>query len=247
MGERQCSAGTEATFCLPQWSILKISLTKLRCTPLLEPLKNEASESQKDSFRSIMKKQHGKKCQAWREFIRTKIPRETTNRFAIVEIGQSRRKGVRPEQNIYGAVREACTLEKIGSQMLQTVKPKINSQESDDENSSYSKKTKRRVLQAVLDVTLRQIGVLYGSPVDVYTKAGLSSEISQSLDIISLCRIQNKSKDVHYAIAVRLCATGSVDVMLPSNQTWIPYYQAGFAIGRIFSEARGDYSVSRLN
>ena len=32
MGERQCSAGTEATFCLPQWSILKISLTKLRCT-----------------------------------------------------------------------------------------------------------------------------------------------------------------------------------------------------------------------
>ena len=33
MGERQCSAGTEATFCLPQWSILKISLTKLRCTP----------------------------------------------------------------------------------------------------------------------------------------------------------------------------------------------------------------------
>ena len=37
MGERQCSAGTEATFCLPQWSILKISLTKLRCNRAKPP------------------------------------------------------------------------------------------------------------------------------------------------------------------------------------------------------------------
>ncbi|PZO11464.1 MAG: hypothetical protein DCF25_19355 [Leptolyngbya foveolarum] len=45
---------------------------------------------------------------------------------------------------------------------------------------------------------------------------------------------------MHYAIAIRLSATGTVDVLLPSYETWIPYRQAGIAIGKLFSEARGD-------
>ena len=32
MGENQCATSIEASNCLPQWSLLKLSLTKLRCT-----------------------------------------------------------------------------------------------------------------------------------------------------------------------------------------------------------------------
>jgi len=32
VGENQCATSIEASNCLPQWSLLKLSLTKLRCT-----------------------------------------------------------------------------------------------------------------------------------------------------------------------------------------------------------------------
>jgi hypothetical protein len=32
VGQRQCAAGVEAALCLPQWALLKLSLTKLGCT-----------------------------------------------------------------------------------------------------------------------------------------------------------------------------------------------------------------------
>ncbi|NET09633.1 MAG: RNAseH domain-containing protein [Symploca sp. SIO2B6] len=179
-----------------------------------------------------MKNQHQHKCRVWQTFLQEKIPNDTRNRLAFVEIGRSKRKGIRPEQSIYGAVREACALEGISSQMIQT----INSTES----SLKRNDPPYRVLQAALDLTLRQLGILYGQPLEVYKKAGIPTQIAQSLDIIALCRLQEQSQDVHYAIAVRLQATGLVEVMLPSVREWIPYHQAGVAIGKIFSQARGD-------
>lgn len=210
---------------------------------LLEPLKNESSTSKDSSFRSVMKTQHQNKREAWRKFLQKAIPQSLPNQFAIVEIGKGRRKGIRPGQSIYGAVRDACALENISSQMLQTVKKKgkkEKKEEANKEESPYSKQTKGRVLQAALDITLRQIGALYGPPSDVYLRTGLPKNIARSLDMIALCRLRNIEKDVHYTIAIRLSATGTVDVLLPSYETWIPYRQAGIAIGKLFSEARGD-------
>ncbi|MBD6617895.1 DUF3893 domain-containing protein [Komarekiella sp. 'clone 1'] len=161
-----------------------------------------------------------------------------------MEIGQTKKKGVHPKQNIYRTVREACVLEKISSQMVQTVKPKSSDKEdeSTDTSPSYSKKTEGRILNAVLDVTLRQVGALYGIPSEVYERAGIPKETAQNLDVIALCRRKtNQGQDsIHYALAVRLRATGAVDVLFPHSQDWIPYAQAGIELGQIFSRVRCD-------
>lgn len=214
---------------------------------LLEPLDRGELTPKNAEFYELMRKQHAKKRDAWRKFLRGVIPQDSLNRFAVIEIGQSKRKGVHPRQSIYGSVREACALEKISSQMLQTVKSKSTADNGDEEQESYSKKTKGRVLNAVLDITLRQIGGLYGSPSKIYIQAGLPVPIAQSLDVVALCRCRKNQDqgDVHYAIAVRLRATGVVDVMLPSSSEWIPYSQAGFTVGQVFSKARSDRFINK--
>ncbi|QKQ77964.1 DUF3893 domain-containing protein [Nostoc sp. TCL240-02] len=189
------------------------------------------------------------KLDAWRDFLKHKIIAsiDSTTKpycFAIVEIGQTKKKGVHPKQSIYRVVREACVLEKIGSQMVQTVKPKSadKEDESTDIPLSYSKKTEGRILNAVLDLTLRQVGALYGLPSEVYKRAGIPKEIAQNLDVIALCRRKTTQgqENIHYALAVRLRANGVVDVLFPDHNNWIPYAQAGIELGQIFSRVRCD-------
>ncbi|WP_392479783.1 pPIWI_RE module domain-containing protein [Nostoc sp. C110] len=200
-------------------------------------------------FDKQIRKQHQMKLDAWRDFLKHKVIAsiDSTTKpycFAIVEIGQTKKKGVHPKQSIYRVVREACVLEKIGSQMVQTVKPKSSDKEdeSTDTSPSYSKKTEGRILNAVLDVTLRQVGALYGLPSEVYERAGIPKEIAQNLDVIALCRRKSTQgqENIHYALAVRLRANGAVDVLFPDRNNWIPYAQAGIELGQIFSRVRCD-------
>ncbi|MEH2330112.1 RNaseH domain-containing protein [Nostoc sp.] len=67
-------------------------------------------------------------------------------------------------------------------------------------------------------------------------------EIAQDLDVIAFCRRKTSQNqgDIHYTLAVRLRATGGVDVLLPDANDWIPYTQAGIAVGEIFAQARRD-------
>ncbi|MFN6477043.1 RNaseH domain-containing protein [Nostoc sp. DedQUE07] len=199
-------------------------------------------------FDRRMRNEHQAKRDLWRTFLQQRaIPLRNfeTNPhcLAIIEIGRIKTKGVLPQQNIKGAIREACIREGISSQMIQTVTPKS----SDTENGqnklpSYSKPTKGRVMNAVLDGTLRQIGALYGLPSKVYEQAKITKEIAQDLDVIAFYRHKTSQfqGDIHYALAVRLRATGAVDVLLPDANDWIPYTQAGIAVGKIFAEARRD-------
>lgn len=198
-----------------------------------------------DNFKDEIRKQHQFKRQAWQKFIKQNVitlVKDETNcdLFAIIEIGTSKEKGIHPEQSIRGAVREACVLENINSQMLQTVQPKDKKNPEDD--TTYNDETKGRVLNAILDVTLRQTGTLYGLPSEVYKVAQIPENIAQNLDIIAFCRVQKnnfqRQYKFQYAVAVRLTATGTVDVLLPNSKTWIPYSQAGIAIGRLFHQAR---------
>ncbi len=215
-------------------------------TAFLKPLdQGEFVPKDGSQFDEQIRKQHQVKREAWRIFLQQQVisllnADTDPYRFAIVEIGQSKRKGVHPRQSIYGAVCEACVLEKISSQILQTVKPKSTEPENEngDTPPSYSKKTKGRVMNAVLDATLRQIGALYGVPSEVYEQAKLPKEIAENLDVIALCRCQKNQGNIHYALAVRLRATGAVDVLLPDADEWIPYAKAGIVVGKIFSQAR---------
>ncbi|WP_272819440.1 RNaseH domain-containing protein [Scytonema hofmannii] len=217
---------------------------------LLGPL-DKAGLTPKDGkdFDKQMRKQHESKRDLWRQFLQqhiTSLSHQETDPycFAIIEIGQTKKKEFLPQQNIKGAVREACVLEKINSQMIQTVKPKTTEKEDDQENTepTYSKQTKGRVMNAVLDATLRQVGALYGLPSEVYASANVPEITAQELDVVAFCRrkINRYPRDIHYALAVRLRATGEVDTLLPGASDWTSYTQAGIAVGKLFSDARRD-------
>ena len=206
--------------------------------------------SKNKSFDEEIKKGHAKKRLAWQKFIKQNVLplvnyKNNANVFAIVEIGKTQRKGIHPKQNIRGAVREACILENINSQMLQTVEP----MKKDDK--AYSAKTRGRTLNAVLDITLRHTGTLYGLPSKVYQAAKIPENIAQELDVIAFCRVQKNNfigrTKFQYAIAVRLSATGTVDVLLPNQQQWIFYSQAGITIGKLFHEVRKARNTSGNN
>ncbi|MEG4147762.1 RNaseH domain-containing protein [Microcoleus sp. Pol12B5] len=215
---------------------------------LLEKLPVSGLPSVNANFDEEINKQHQLKRQAWQKFIKQNIVplvKEQNNceLFAIIEIGTSKVIGTHPQQSIRGAVREACVLENINSQMLQTVKAnKPKDKENSEDDTTYSKANEGRVLNAILDVTLRQTGTLYGLPSDVYKVAGIPENFAEKLDVLVLCRIQKNNfmgkYTFQYAIAVRLAATGKVDVLLPNTRQWIPYSQAGIAIGKLFHQAR---------
>lgn len=119
---------------------------------------------------------------------------------------------------------------------LQTVEP------TQKDDKKYSPETRGRTLNAVLDITLRQTGTLYGLPSEVYQAAKIPENIAQQLDVIAFCRIKKNNflgkNTFQYAIAVRLSAIGKVDVLLPNHRKWIPYTKAGIEIGKLYHEAR---------
>ncbi|MEH2330111.1 pPIWI_RE module domain-containing protein [Nostoc sp.] len=133
-------------------------------------------------FDRRMRDEHQAKRDLWRTFLQERaiplINFETAPHcLAIIEIGRIKTKGVLLQQNIKGAIREACVREGISSQMIQPVQPKPSEKEDDEDKSpAYSKQTKGRVMNAVLDGTLRQIGALYGLPSQVYEQAKIPKE-----------------------------------------------------------------------
>lgn len=184
---------------------------------LIREISVTGTPSKNPNFDQEIKKGRRNKRQVWRNFLQTNVlslieNKNNSNIFAIIDIGQTQRKGIHPQQGIKSVVREACVLENINSQMLQTVKPTAK------DDTVYSPKTRGRTLNAVLDLTLRQTGKLYGLPSEVYQIAKISENIAQKLDLIAFCRVQKNSKNFvgrdkfQYAIAVRLSATGIVDV-----------------------------------
>jgi hypothetical protein len=210
---------------------------------LIREISVTGTPSKNPNFDQEIKKGRRNKRQVWRNFLQTNVlslieNKNNSNIFAIIDIGQTQRKGIHPQQGIKSVVREACVLENINSQMLQTVKPTAK------DDTVYSPKTRGRTLNAVLDLTLRQTGKLYGLPSEVYQIAKISENIAQKLDLIAFCRVQKNSKNFvgrdkfQYAIAVRLSATGIVDVLLPNHKQWIPYNKAGIEIGKLFHKAR---------
>lgn len=156
---------------------VKISLVRINDATLLQPLETGGlAPKDGDKFDNQIRKQYEAKREAWRTFIQKHVTPLISDfnsyRFAIIEIGQIKKKGVHPRQSIRGAIREACVLEKISSQMVQTVKPS-QSREHKNALPYYSKATTGRVMSAVLDITLRQTGTLYGLPTEVYERAGI--------------------------------------------------------------------------
>lgn len=203
---------------------------------------------------------HCERRHQWIDFLRERksaLGSENTCYVAFIELPSlpSDTMDVHKEQDIKGAIREACAKEKILSQMIQPITLKAVEKESaevqavalekaakDKPQEFRNRKDKGRTLNAVQDLMIRQLGVLYGSPTELYRKIGFKDEIAEALDIIAFC-ITETSKDVLYCCAIRLRADRSVDVRFPEDDNrpadcqWIPYHQAGWKLGQIFGIA----------
>ncbi|BAZ46765.1 hypothetical protein NIES4102_38050 [Chondrocystis sp. NIES-4102] len=214
---------------------------------LIEPIPVSGLSKVNKNFDEEIRKGHHKKRQAWQNFLKKNVLSLVENKYqseilAIIEITKTQIKGIDPKQNIRGAIREACVLENINSQMLQTIKPTAK------DDTAYSSQTRGRTLNAVLDITIRQTGTLYGLPSEVYKIAKIPENIAQKLDLIAFCRVKKNDfigkTPFQYAVAVRLSATGAVDVLLPTHKQWFPYTEAAIKIGKLFHEVRKKDSTS---
>lgn len=193
----------------------------------------------------------------WRDFLRTIEWQPNARRLVLIdspgtqidpdydaeentetraETASSKRRSLDSDLSIKGAVRDACNRAGIGSQFLIGRFRYGGLRKRSDELSGEAE---GRIRNASLDLILRQQGILYAPPAEIYANAaGLDPHIAAQLDVIAFCRLQMNKPDFHYAVAVRLRANGAVQVMLPGVEQWLTYEEAAYQIGRMLSEAR---------
>lgn len=202
-----------------------------------------------------MRLSYPKKRDEWRNFLNS-IPWQPNSRRMVLidstgEKGE-KGKGIPDSQKIKGAIRDACNQEGIASQFI-VGNLAVNTEETGEKKlSSNSIGTLKN---AVLDLILRQQGILYAPPHEIYTATGLNSEIAQQLDVIAFSRVKSTSLDnFNYVLAVRLRADGTVNVMSPDQMgTWMPYDEAAWEVGKLILRTKHmlhikkDPSPIRLN
>lgn len=146
-------------------------------------------------------------------------------------------------QGIKGIVREACARKRITSQMLHPVRWATN---KETQQRYLSDAEKGRVANVVQEITTRHIGSLYDQPSTVYAGIGIPEPVFQTLDVIAFC-LRPTQTGVRYGCAVRLRASGEVDVLLPRDKgEWRTYAGAGPSIGYQFAEARKELRNGKI-
>lgn len=187
------------------------------------------------AWRTKMRASYCEKRKQWQEFL-SSLPWEPNARRLLL-IDSTGEKGLPNDQKIKGAVRDACHRENILSQFIigGDLKPdKQKAPENELDGGSAGK-----LQNAVLDLVVRQQVVLYASPCEIYERAaGLDAQTAAQLDVIAFCRVR-RTKPFRFndVLAVRLRATGEVDVILPQESPeWIPYDIAAHELGRLYSD-----------
>jgi hypothetical protein len=175
-------------------------------------------------------RQHTLKRQAWKVFLQENTQENQPARFAFIE--GLKKDGLEEARHIKGAVRAACASLGIASQRLRRA-------DFGKDGKSFSFGAQSRGGNAAFDLLVRQPGVLGGPPSDLYRQAALPAPFADKLDVIALYRREVQDPEVHYAVAVRLRATGEVDVLFPHETDWQPYASAGPWLGQFLQKQRG--------
>jgi hypothetical protein len=199
-----------------------------------------------------IRRAHNQKMQAWHDFLR-QVKRSAIqdrldeNNFCLAALIELPKETVDDEfhesQSIKGAVREACAREKILSQMIHSVSWTTNRQTTE---RILPGKEKGRTQNAVQEIVNRQIGALYGTLSNIYQQIGFPEKLAKQLDVIAFC-LKTTQMGVRYYCAVRLSASGQIDVLLPEpDPQWYPYAEIGTQVGRIFAAARSNIRNGRI-
>lgn len=183
-------------------------------------------------FNEQMRRSYTPKLDDWRRFLRGIQWQPNARRLILID--SPKIDQIPPLQRIKSAVRDACVREGVSSQFL------IGNFDSVEKLSG---EMKGRLQNAVLDLLLRQQGILYAPPSEIYERAArLDPETAHQLDVITFCRVARNKPKINYILAARLRATGEVDVLLPyDNAEWLTYDVATHRVGKIFSDSRVKY------
>jgi hypothetical protein len=211
---------------LPSW--LHLTQVLVKETELMAEYAKHPASLTKAERKQHYARLHTLKRQAWEEFLRPHLLSKATTRFAFLEAAKPSKDVPR---QIKGAVREACAKLGLASQLLRTVNYRKDGQ-------SFTAAAQSRCFNAALDLLVRQTGVLGGPPSATYEKAGLPASLATSLDVVALYRRQVQATNLHYALAVRLRATGEVEVLLPQEADWLSYSAAGPRLGSFLAKQR---------
>lgn len=193
-----------------------------------------------------MGESYGKKRDEWREFLHSLNWQPNARRLLLIDSTGERSEAFPDDQKIKGAVRDACHRENVLSQFIVGEKLKRDKKSGDNR---LDRGSAAKLQNAVLDLLVRQQGILYAPPHEIYERAALlDAETAKQLDVIAFCRVERtKPHQFNYVLAVRLSASGEVNVMLPSDTTrWIPYDIAAHTLGMIYSGKRSDLAKRKL-
>ncbi|MDJ1177251.1 RNaseH domain-containing protein [Roseofilum sp. BLCC_M91] len=203
-----------------------------------------------DQWHKAIQKGHREKRDAWRGFLQTikieeKIIQDSCC-VAFIERSEepTSREEFHEDQGIKKSIREACDREGILSQMIRGVQWKTD-EETKDKERILRPADKGRTHNAVQDLIIRQLGVLYDPPNTIYQQIGIPEQQARELDVVAFALIK-KQIGVTYALAVRLRASGEVDVLLPEKTEWMPYPEAGYKLGQIFADARPYFNNGKM-
>ena len=199
-----------------------------------------------ETWRRQMRDSYCKKRDEWRTFLEGLGWQSNALRLLLIDSTGESDPDTPDDQKIKGAVRDACHRENILSQFIVGETLKLDKRETHKDELDGG--SAGRLKNAVLDLLVRQQGILYASPHEIYERAAhLDAETANQLDIIAFCRVQRtKFPKLYYVLAVRLRASGEVDVMLPGVTTsWTPYTIAAHTLGIIYSEQRPSLANDR--
>lgn len=182
--------------------------------PLLEPV--DTKEFDKSRHQREM---------AWRTFLREQLP-DQHHYFAVIEL-------LKDSRRVKGAVRAACAVEGITSQMVKPISLKRDQEKppvfSKHENSEHRANTAAR------EITIRHLGGMYGSPQEIISAAGIRDI---GVEVVAFYLKQKTINNLSYPLAVKITPAGTVEVLLPGHNAPILYRDAGPVLGQLFA---GEY------
>lgn len=220
---------------------------------LLEPLKTgqinparryqpgltrqERQQFEKDWERQ-MSRAFATKTQAWEKYLNRIRGNRSGYGLALIELQKFDEQTYHKDQNIKGAVRQACNRIGMASQMIYPLAPRPKLLPHRGETTEESQ---GRMRNAVADLLYRQTGLIYERPSSLYTKAGLSPIQAEQLHVVGLYRLSRYNPRVDFALAICLRPDGTYWALLPQQpEHWLPLHEASRIIGELFLNKRAE-------
>lgn len=217
-------------------------------TPDMLKRLNEKERSQKTEERKKRIETAWKfRKKQWQVFFQENLPKK---KYAVAFI--ERRplgKGVLLLQDYHEAIREAGVEYGIGTQMLRPVSPDFDPNGKNYKNT----KTYNRVRNALRDMLLRQLGVIFGDVKQIYQlpyvqigkkKEHLPETLTKDLNVIGLYLHRSNKPYLRYPMAVKIPSSGPILGKLPKGE-WQPYLFATIALGKTLRDMRNDPTLPR--